>query len=216
MITSHDGGKTWDTKARSLFPDWVCSAPVRQLPDGTCILGLYGKDKRDAKINIGGSARSTDHGKTWEAPVAIDSPPGVSLDAETDIIRLTDGRLFAALRQSKGNMYYALSSDSGKSWSPAKDIGFAGHCPHLNRLSSGEILLATRVPQTELRISRDETKTWQGPFEIDQVLGAYPATVELKDKSVLIVYYTEGKDSHIRARRFRLTNTGIEFLPWEK
>ena len=42
------------------------------------------------------------------------------------------------------------------------------------------------------------------------------ATVELKDKSVLVVYYTEGKDSHIRARRFKVTDTGIEFLPLEK
>ena len=216
MIASHDDGKTWDAKARSVFADWVCSAPVRQLPDGTCILGLYGKGKSDAKVSVGASARSTDRGKTWESPVAIENPPAVSLDAETDIIRLTDGRLFAALRQSKGNMYYADSSDSGKSWSPAKDIGFPGHCPHLNRLSTGEILLATRVPQTELRISRDETKMWQGPFEIDHVIGAYPATVELKDKSVLIVYYTEGKDSHIRARRFKLTGAGIEFLPLEK
>ena len=33
---------------------------------------------------------------------------------------------------------------------------------------------------------------------------------------MLIVYYTEGKDSHIRARRFKLTDTGIEFLPLEK
>jgi hypothetical protein len=45
------------------------------------------------------------------------------------------------------------------------------------------------------------------------VIGAYPATVELKDGSVLIVYYTEGKDSHIRAKRFKVTPTGIEFLP---
>jgi len=216
MIASHDGGKTWDAKARTAFPDWVCSAPVRQLPDGTCILGLYGKGKSDPKISVGGSSRSTDRGKTWESPVAMENPPGVSLDAETDIIQLKDRRLFAALRDSKKNMCYATSADAGKSWSPAQDIGFKGHCPHLNRLSTGEILLATRVPQTELRISRDETKTWAGPFEIDHVIGAYPATVELKDKSVLIVYYTEGPDSHIRARRFKLTNTGIEFLPLEK
>jgi hypothetical protein len=141
------------------------------------------------------------------------NPPGVSLDAETDIIELKDGRLFAALRHSKENMHFSTSPDAGKSWSPAADIGFKGHCPHLARLSTGEILLSTRIPQTELRISRDETKTWQGPFEIDHVFGAYPATVELKDKSVLIVYYTEGKDSHIRARRFKLTDAGIEFLP---
>jgi hypothetical protein len=48
---------------------------------------------------------------------------------------------------------------------------------------------------------------------IDDVLGAYPATVELKDKTVLIIYYTEGKGSAIRARRFKLANKGIEFLP---
>ncbi|MEA2736673.1 MAG: hypothetical protein QOE14_3124, partial [Humisphaera sp.] len=216
IIMSHDGGKTWDAKARSLFPDWVCSAPVRQFSDGTCVLGLYGQSKTDGKISVGGSARSTDRGKTWETPVAIKNPPGISLAAETDIIQLKDGRLFAALRDSKKNMHYAISSDVGKNWSTAADIGFPGHCPHLTRLSTGEILMATRIPQTELRISRDETKTWQGPFEIDHVIGAYPATVELKDKSVLIVYYTEGKDSHIRARRFKLTDSGIEFLPLEK
>jgi hypothetical protein len=69
------------------------------------------------------------------------------------------------------------------------------------------------VPQTELHVSRDDAKTWQGPYEIDHVFGAYPATVELKDKTVLVVYYTEGKDSHVRARRFMLKPDGIEFLP---
>ena len=43
-------------------------------------------------------------------------------------------------------------------------------------------------------------------------IGAYPATVELKDGTVLIVYYTEGKDSDIRARRFKVKPDGIEFL----
>jgi hypothetical protein len=215
MIASRDGGKTWDKQARSLFPDWVCSAPVRQLPDGTCILGVYQKDKEKG-VDIGGSSRSSDRGATWETPVKINNPPGVSLAAETDIIRLNDGKLFAALRDSKLNMRYATSADAGKSWSEAADIGFKGHCPHLNRLSTGEIILCHRLPQTSIHISRDDTKTWQGPYEIDQFIGAYPATVELKDGSVLIVYYTEGKESHIRARRFKLTKDGIEFLSLEK
>jgi hypothetical protein len=214
MITSRDGGKTWDKKARDIFPDYAVSAPVRQLPDGTCILGLYGRDKTaGSKVEVGASARSTDRGATWETPVQMTAPPGVSLDAETDVIRLKDGRLYAALRDSKLNMRYAISTDEGRSWGPAEDMGFPGHCPHLNRLSTGEILMATRVPQTELRISRDECKTWSGPYRIDDVIGAYPATVELKDKTVLIVYYTEGFGSHIRARRFKLTDGGIEFVP---
>ena len=100
-----------------------------------------------------------------------------------------------------------------ESWSEAQDIGFQGHCPHLNRLSTGEIILSHRVPQTSIHISRDDAKTWQGPYIIDSCNGAYPATVELKDHTVLIVYYTEGPGSVIRARRFKLTPDGIAFLP---
>jgi hypothetical protein len=214
MVTSKDDGQTWDSTPTVISKDWVCSAPVRQLPDGTCILGLYRSRSLNGKpAALGGSIRSTDRCKTWEPVVEIDPAAGVDLDAETDIIRLKDGRLYAALRSSKADMHFATSSDDGKSWSKVQNIGFPGHCPHLNRLSTGEIILCHRVPQTSIHISRDETKTWQGPIMIDDVLGAYPATVELKDGTVLIIYYTEGKDSHIRAQRFKVTKDGIEFLP---
>jgi hypothetical protein len=213
MVRSMDEGKTWETTAHTIAPKgFVCSAPVRQLPDGTCVLGLYGSDKAN-KVEVGATIRSTNRGGTWSAPVIIHAPPGVSLDAETDLIRLTDGRLFAALRSSKQDMHYAISTDEAKSWSEAKDIGFKGHCPHLLRLSSGEIILSHRVPNTSIHISRDDGKTWQGPYQIDSCIGAYPATVELKDHSVLIVYYSEGPGSVIRARRFKVTPDGIEFLP---
>lgn len=211
IITSHDNGKTWDTQARSLFPDWYCSAPVRQLPNGACLLGLYREDP-ETHLSIGGTARSTDRGLTWEAPVAIKAP-GVSLNAETDIIRLTGGRLYAALRSVKDDMYCASSDDEGKSWSEAKKAGFQAHAPHLNRLSTGEIILSHRLPHTSIHVSRDDAKAWQGPYEIDSCNGAYPATVELKDHSILIIYYTEGGGSAIRARRFNLTSNGIAFLP---
>ena len=135
------------------------------------------------------------------------------LDAETDFVRLKDGTLWAALRGDRVNMHFATSPDGGLTWSPVKDIGFPGHCPHLTRLSTGEILLSHRLPLTSLHISRDDGKTWQGPYQIDTVGGAYPSTVELKDGSVLVVYYEEGPGSAVRARRFKLTATGIEFLP---
>ena len=40
---------------------------------------------------------------------------------------------------------------------------------------------------------------------VDTVGGAYPSMVNLKDGSVLIVYYEEGPGSSIRAKRFRAT-----------
>jgi len=211
---STDGGKTWDTKARELAKKgWVCSAPVREMLDGTYILGAY---SGEAGYHYGGVIRSNDRGKTWSDPIPIGREAKLPLDAETDVILCKDGTLFAALRSSKINMHYATSNDMGLTWSPVKDIGFKGHAPHLYRLSTDEIILTHRVPATSLHISRDECKTWAGPYPIDTVGGAYPATVELKDGSILVIYYEEGQSSAVRVRRFKVTQDGIESLEWDR
>jgi sialidase-1 len=209
LVTSRDLGRTWETEPQVVAAGWPSSAPVRELPDGTRILGIYHEDATNA---YGGVIRSTDGGRTWSAPIPIGLGSGVRLDAETDWVRLKDGTLYAALRGDRVNMHFATSSDDGRTWSPVKDIGFAGHCPHFTRLSSGEILLAHRLPLTSLHVSSDEGKTWQGPYELDAVPGAYPSTIELKDRTILAVYYVEGAGSAVRARRFRLTQVGLEFL----
>jgi hypothetical protein len=210
IIQSHDGGKTWETQHRVLARKWACSAPVREMPDGTWILGAYHEEGATA---FGGVLRSDDSGKSWSAPIPIDPTSGVRLDAETDVILLRDGSLYAALRGDRVNMHYATSGDLGRTWSAVKDMGFKAHCPHFTRLSNGAIILSHRLPHTSIHISRDEAKTWRGPFQIDDKIGAYPSTIELKDGTVLIVYYEEGAHSAIRARRFKLTESGIEFVP---
>jgi hypothetical protein len=48
---------------------------------------------------------------------------------------------------------------------------------------------------------------------IDEVIGAYPSMINLLDGSVLVVYYEEGHGSSIRAKRFRVTDEGIKWLP---
>jgi sialidase-1 len=212
LVISRDGGKTWESEHRVVAQDWPSSAPVRELPDGTRILGVYHEDGATA---YGGIIRSTDAGKTWCEPIPIGKGSGVRLDAETDFVLLKDGTLYAALRGDKVNMHYATSPDKGLTWSAVKDIGFVGHCPHFTRLSGGEILLTHRLPKTALHVSRDEAKTWQGPYAIDDTIGAYASTIELKDGTVLVVYYEEGQGSAVRARRFRLKPDGPEFLPLE-
>ncbi len=209
LVTSRDGGETWDAEPQVVAAGWPSSAPVRELPDGTRLLGVYHEEGATA---YGGVIRSTDGGKTWCPPIPIGQGSGVRLDAETDVVRLKDGTLYAALRGDRVNMHYATSPDAGLTWSPVKDIGFPGHCPHFTRLRGGEILLTHRLPLTALHVSRDEGKTWQGPYQIDTTPGAHPSTVELNDGSMLVVYYEEGAGSAVRARRFKLTATGIEFL----
>ena len=122
-----------------------------------------------------------------------------------------------------GRLCFVRSSNEGHTWGPpavlyddadeAKKTGFPACAPHLNRLSDGTILPSHRLPKTSIHISHDDTQTWEGPFLVYSCIGAYPATVELKDHSVPIVFYTEGGGSTIRACRFDLKPGGIEFLP---
>lgn len=211
------GPEAWWTPARLLVPNQWVSSPVRELSDGTWILGGYlQKDDRATGFTL----RSVDRGISWESPASID-PAGQFLPAETDVIELKNGELYAALRGGKGSpMSEARSTNRGQSWSPARGLGFEGHCPYLHRLPGGEIVLAYRQPAkgpahgTAMRISRDETQSWSEPIRIDPVTGAYPSLVNLADGSTLVVYYEEGRGSNLRARKFRLEADGIRWRPF--
>ncbi len=203
MVTSSDLGKTW-SEPKQIAADYYCSSPIRELPGGRLVLGLYRELPKSAAGAVG---LSDDGGKTWRT-VDIDNG-GTRLDAETDVIRLADGTLYAAERPA---MCYSVSKDDGATWSVSKPIGFVGHCPYLLRTGDNIILLAHRLPATSLHYSLDECKTWSENVPVDTVGGAYPSMVNLKDGSVLIVYYEEGAGSSIRYRRFRATPQGIEWL----
>lgn len=207
LVTSDDLGRTW-SKPRQVAPDAGCSSPVRELSDGRLILGMYRETKGVAN---GAVIFSDDDGDTWSKVIDIDNG-GHRLDAETDIIELKDGTLYAAQRPK---MCFSVSKDRGKTWTVSKPMGFAGHCPYFLRTRDNIILLAHRVPSTSLHYSLDECKTWSKNVLIDGVDGAYPSMVNLKDGSVLVVYYEEGGGSNIRAKRFRATRDGIEWLSLE-
>lgn len=206
LIESGDNGKSW-SEARQIHPTYYCSAPIRELPDGKLILGLYAESSTDA---YGAVTLSEDKGKTWSPPIDIPNG-GLRLDAETDIIQLKDGRLYAAQRTAKESMRYSISNDGGKTWSVSQPMGFPGHCPHLHRSPDGIILCAHRLPRTSLHYSMDECQTWSENVVVDEVGGAYPSMVTLKDRSILIVYYEEGEGSSIRARKFRVSPKGLEW-----
>ncbi|NUQ62280.1 MAG: exo-alpha-sialidase [Pirellulales bacterium] len=205
IVTSSDLGETW-SEPRQIYEDYYCSAPIRELSDGRLVLGLYKETAASAQGAVG---ISDDGGKTWRPAIDIDNG-GVRLDAETDLIELKDGTLYAAQRPA---MCYAVSKDRGETWTVSKPMGFPGHCPSFLRTADGIILLAHRVPSTSLHYSLDECNSWSENVLVDTVGGAYPSMVNLKDGTVLIVYYEEGAGSSIRAKRFRASAKGIEWLP---
>jgi len=116
------------------------------------------------------------------------------------------------MRSSKIDMHFALSEDAGKSWGPIQSFGFKGHCPYLLRHSSGVVLLTHRIPATSLHWLSSDKKTWQGPVQIDSVVGAYPSMIELPDGLVYCVYYEEGKGSSIRGTRLRVSAAGVQVI----
>ena len=217
IVESADNGKTW-SPPRFPFKDspyLAISQPIRMLSDGTLLTPLYIEDESKPDGSSGAVSLSDDNGKTWSDVIVIPNG-GKSFDAETDVIELKNGTLYAIQRpRHPPSMGVSFSRDKGKTWSVSEPVGFAGHCPYLLRTKNDEILLGTRIPSTALRISRDECKTWSDPIQVDNVGGAYPSMVELKDGSILIVYYEEGKDSSIRAKKFRVTDSGVEWLPFE-
>ncbi len=213
LSRSRDQGRTWSAPERLAVeaPTWfVCSAPIRELPDGSLILGLY--TEADEKNAYGATVRSTNGGRTWKDLATIGKDAGLYLDAETDVLRLKDGTLLAALRSSRTDLYFSHSTDGGKSWGPVRSAGFKGRCPIFLRTRKGTILLGQRLPNTALHWSTDEGQTWRGPLEIDSVIGAYPGLAELPDGSVYCVYYEEGAGSSIRGVRLRLDKKGVPSL----
>jgi Neuraminidase (sialidase) len=211
VVTSADGGQTWSPPHGIAGRDYYCSSPMRELSNGHLVLGLY---HEQGGMPGGAVTTSEDGGKTWLKPVHIDGGEQ-KLAAETDVIELKDGRLYAALRgDGDQQMCWSASRDHGRTWTTAKPIGFLGHCPYLHRTADGIILLGHRQPATSLNYSLDEAKTWSPPVRIDSLMGAYPSMVNLQDGSVLVVYYEEGPGSSIRAKRFRATPQGIQWIGW--
>jgi len=213
IIRSFDNAETWEKESKLISPDSFASAQIRELKSGLLILPVYIEiAKNDYRIGI---IRSLDKGTTWEKITRIGEESHFNVN-ETDIIQLKNKTLYAVIRGSfkdRINMRYAASKDDGKSWTNLMNLGFIGDAPSFTRLKSGDIILSYRgyfvnkdntgSPYTCFRISKNDGESWQGPYLVDKHGGAYASTIELKDKSISIVYYEEGVGSAIRAVRFK-------------
>jgi hypothetical protein len=204
LVQSTDTGKTWSTPQRIAPSPYYVSSPIRQLSTGRLVAPLYFETGGAAH---GAVALSDDGGATWTSPIDIPNASGTYLDAETDVIELKNGNLWAVERSSSLAARFSVSIDKGESWSDSESLGFVAHSPYLLRTKYDNVILLgyrgydiSGNGYTALRFSLDECNTWSDPITIDSCIGAYPSMVNLNDGSVLVTYYEEGSGSNIRDR----------------
>ena len=137
--------------------------------------------------------------------VKIGSVENVELDGkeydfcEPYTVELTDGTLICHMRTNRFSTFQTVSKDGGRTWSKPKKLweDTLGAPVHLMELADGSIL-GTYGFRNEpygicAMLSKDKGQTWDiqnhiyiNPFSAD--LG-YPCTVELRDGSLLTVFY---------------------------
>ncbi|MCE5186871.1 MAG: glycoside hydrolase [Planctomycetaceae bacterium] len=216
---SDDGGQTW-SQPKKMVEGYYADSPSKKLTTGRWIMPLYRQDKTAG--TQGAVMFSDDQCQTWSKPVNIPTG-GVILPAETDVLELTDGTMYA-IQRGVDVARWSVSHDGGLHWEVSKPLDFAVIAPYLIRVKNGIVVMAygQRIKGvrwgTALRYSMDDCNTWSAPEVVDDVLGSHPSMVNLRDGSVLVMYYDERSDkqpaerSDIRARRFTASNQGIKWL----
>ncbi len=215
MIRSVDRGVNWSPPYR---------VPVNS-PHGPIITSagrlLYaGKDLYGPQGDIG-VCESADDGHSWSWLAKI---PARSGDRRQDyhelhMVEASSGRLIAHIRnhnrQNRNETLQSESEDGGKSWSIPHPIGAWGLPSHLLWLRDKRLLMTygyRREPfGNQARLSEDEGRTWSAAIPLSSgglsVDLGYPSTVELKDGSLLTVWYEverESPQATLRQRRWRL------------
>ncbi len=130
---------------------------------------------------------------------------GILNSCEPHAIQLPDGTIIVHIRVQRGGehrvftIYQSISTDGGRTFTHPEPLlaPLGGSPAHLLRHSSGTLISVYVVREAPYGIramlSHDGGKTWDTDWTLDDECSApdlgYPATVELKDGSLLTIYY---------------------------
>ena len=203
---STDGGKTWEPPVRT-----TGSSPHGgiQLRDGR--LFVVGRRYDDKGLqNEVVAETSEDGGRSWRvlSRIGFQKPLDAAEAHEPHVAELKDGTLVAQFRYH-GDKWCTLqseSADGGKTWSAVHETGILGVPSHLLPLQDGRLLSTfsnrRKAPFVECAVlSADGGKTW----DIDNTIiisaqdggnpgdMGYPSTTQLKDGTLVTVYYQVAK-----------------------
>ncbi len=231
-MLSADAGTTWSQPIR--VPVSAPHGPILLHNGDLLYLGKRYGTWSDMGESVITAARSADGGHTWQplgaVPVCDQTDPANY--HEPHVVELPSGRLLGMIRiqdhsgktlEAAGIPSFSLmqteSADGGRTWTPARPLGFHGSPPHLLRHSSGMLILTYGYRQApfgqRLAFSHDDGATWQHDWILrddgpDGDLG-YPSTVELADGSLFTVCYQKaaaGEKCSLLWSRWKLPEAG--------
>jgi len=199
------------------------------LPNDVVLKPVYGRTKIDDPETRMWVLRSEDRENHWELiDVAYDGKHSFN---EAELLALPNGRVLAMIRadggthevplHERGFLWQCYSDDQGKTWSQPKRTDIWGYPPHLLALKGGDVLCTYGYRRRPYGIracfSRDGGKTWDTEHEVILRRDAlskgpgpgrggigdlgYPKTVELRDGTLMTVYYITLDDgvTHVAA-----------------
>ncbi len=197
--TTTDNGRTWSAPVRSR--DAVHGGLRR--PDGALLIASYREDHPLIGVYLAGK---DDTGYVRIATIASPQPDSFAF-GEPHIALLPSGRIIMMIRATampyndrdpRCVLWETYSDDGGATWVKPFATTLWGFPPHLLVFSDGRVLCSygyRRVPFGERACISTDGITWDPSNETVLSDGApngdlgYPASVELRDGSILTVYY---------------------------
>ncbi len=227
-VRSGDGGRTWQ---RSLLADAEMddrNPAVGQLKDGTVLVTYtidrsYDADgKRIQPLHRDSfwTVRSTDRGRTWQAPRKSPVPVADGASPYGKMVQLADGTVLMSVYYERGpklnheTAYMFRSRDGGQTWGDPTMIADHFNETSLTALPGGRLLAVARAHDNQYlatSFSNDQGRTWT---PVRRITGdnEHPADViVLKDGRLLLVYGERNRPFGVRAMLSR--NLGESWGP---
>ena len=209
---SKDDGLTWatpaDITASVKQPDWswYATGPGNgiQLRTGRLVIPCD-HNRRDATRRYSHVIYSDDGGKTWK----LGGSAGPECN-ESAVVELRDGSLMLNMRSyaGKNRRAVSISRDGGLTWTePVWDDALIEPVCQASLIRFGKgnsaVLLFSNPADTRrvnmtVRLSRDEGKTWSSSKTVHAGPSAYSNLVELKGKTVGLLYERGNADRYER------------------
>jgi hypothetical protein len=131
MTESEDDGETWSTPVTIIdTPEDDRDPSITELSDGTLLISWFTYNNTTAERKVR-TARSTDGGSTWSAPVTVGTNLAATSAVTSKAVELSNGDLLLpiygsiASRQEMPRSTAVRSTDGGLTWSASTEVTLA-------------------------------------------------------------------------------------------